>query len=54
MVIKIKIKGCYDCTECPFHDSEWGCNLNDFDIYGCPFVSNGENEVVIKNEMEIK
>ena len=47
MTIKIKIE---DCTDCPFHDTEWGCNLNDLNIYDCPFDNNGGNKVIIKDE----
>ena len=46
MVIKIDIQG---CNNCPFYDSEWGCNLVENGLAeDCPFVT--DDEVIIKSE----
>ncbi len=51
MIFEIDIKG---CRNCPFHDSEWGCNLLESGLSGlieckeCPFET--ESIVVIENK----
>lgn len=50
MIIKIDIHG---CSNCPFCDTEWGCNLIENGlIEDCPFFDGAENEIIIKNEKE--